>query len=324
MPLINIGKAELIIRLADIETDLPDIVRIVGPYESQPLTVEALHTQFLNSPPERMIRRLVAVDGQGAVTGYAYLSHPTGAPARHFYAWVGVDPACRRQGVGAALWQAALAYLDEKGATRLASEVLEDDPDSLAFARRRDFSIDRHHYASFLDLATFDETLFLAGLAALQAQGIRFCALAALPDTPETRRQFYELNLAVVRDIPGENWDFEEYPQFYAQYIVGAPWFSRTNQLLAMDGEQMVGFASVRLFPETNRAYNATTGVIRPYRGRKIGLALKVLAARYARSQGAQRVTTDNDSLNTPILAINRRLGYQPLPGQYLLVRWLR
>jgi hypothetical protein len=33
-------------------------------------------------------------------------------------------------------------------------------------------------------------------------------------------------------------------------------------------------------------------------------------------------VRTDNDSLNAPILAINQKMGYQPLPGQYFLVRW--
>jgi hypothetical protein len=45
-----------------------------------------------------------------------------------------------------------------------------------------------------------------------------------------------------------------------------------------------------------------------------------VLAARYARLHGALRLETDNNSINAPILAINRRMGYQPQPGKY----WLR
>lgn len=70
-------------------------------------------------------------------------------------------------------------------------------------------------------------------------------------------------------------------------------------------------------------ACNAMAGMIRDYRGRKIALALKVLAARYARLHEARTLETDNDPLNAPILVINRRMGYQPQPGTYQLVRWL-
>ena len=311
------------IRPARIETDLPGIVSVINPYENHTMTVDRLRAQFQNSPPERMIQRLVAVDESDTVTGYSYISHPVGAPDHHFYAWVGVDPAQRGRGTGSTLWEASLAYLQEKGAARLASEVLEIEPGSLAFAQRRGFTVDRHHYDSVLDLATFDDTPFQPTIAALEAQGIRFCSLADFPGTPETQRKFYELNLAVVMDIPGENWDFAMYPKFFEEYIVGASWFKPENQLLAVDGEEMVGLASVRLFPERQSAYNATTGVIRAYRGRDIGLALKIMAVRYARQHGARRVTTDNDSLNAPILAINHKMGYQPQPGQYFLVRWL-
>lgn len=317
------AKVNMNIRPARIETDLPAIVRIVNPYESHPVTVDSLRSQFQHSPPERMIQRLVSVDDKDIVTGYAYISHPISAPENHFYAWVGVAPAHRRQGIGAALWSASLDYLQAKGASRLASECMDYAPDSLAFAQRHGFTIDRHHYASALDLSTFDEMSFLPDIASLEAQGIRFCSLADIPDTPETQRKFYELNLAVVRDIPGENWDFDQYSKFFAEHIVGAKWFNPENQLLAVDGETFVGLGSVRLFPEKQSAYNATTGVIREYRGRKIGLALKVMATRYARQHGATQVTTDNDSLNAPILAINRKMGYLPLPGQYILVRWL-
>jgi GNAT superfamily N-acetyltransferase len=210
-----------------------------------------------------------------------------------------------------------------QGATRLGSEILDSDPSSLAFAEHRGFTIDRQHFYSTLDLKTFDEAPYLPGIAALEAQGLRLCSLADFPDNLETRCKFYELNLSVVRDIPGENWDYAAYPQFFEERILGAAWFRRAGQLLAVDGDTWVGFASVSLSPETQSAYNATTGVIRAYRGRKIAQALKIMAARYARQHGAQMIRTDNDSLNAPILAINRKMGYQPQPGTYLLVRWL-
>ena len=68
---------------------------------------------------------------------------------------------------------------------------------------------------------------------------------------------------------------------------------------------------------------NTMTGVRRAYRGRGIALVLKLLAIRYARSLGALFVRTHNDSGNAPMLAINRKLGYQPEPGIYGLKKMM-
>ncbi len=77
----------------------------------------------------------------------------------------------------------------------------------------------------------------------------------------------------------------------FEEFVIQAPWFRREGQLLAVDGDQWIGMAAVGLFPETHSAYNEYTGVLRPYRGRKIATSLKVLAARYARQNGADRLS---------------------------------
>ena len=314
----------LTIRIASVESDLPGIVDVLNVCEpNHPTTVEALRPYFEDRTPGHVDRRLVAVDEKETVLGYSVAVHVAEAPAHHFYVWIGVDPAHRFQGNGSALWDASLSLLQEQSATRLSSEVPDSDQAGLTFAQQRGFSIDRQHFYSVLDLTTFDETPYLPLIAGLEAEGIRFCSLADLPDSPETRRKFYELNLAVVRDIPGEDWNFENYPIFFEKHILESPNFRREGQLLAVEGDTLAGLAAVSLFTDKQSAYNATTGVIRAYRGRKIALALKVLSARYARQSGMQKLRTDNDSLNAPILAINRRLGYQPQPGTYHLVHWL-
>ena len=63
------------------------------------------------------------------------------------------------------------------------------------------------------------------------------------------------------------------------------------------------------------------TGVFKEYRGRKIALALKLLATRYARLLGATFIRTNNDSQNAPILAINKKMGYTPEPGWF---KWVK
>lgn len=310
------------IRPASVDTDLPGIIQVLNACDpDHPTSVDSLRSNFLDATPGRIQQRLVAVDENDAVTGCSVAVHVVEAPALHFYVWLGVAPAFRRQGLGSALWGLVLEFLQAQGATRLGSDVLDTDPLGLGFAERRGFKIDRQHFYSVLDLAKFDEAPYLPGIALLETQGIRFCSLADFPDTPGTRRKFYEINLSVVMDIPGEDWNFENYPGFFEKRILGSPRFRREGQLLAVDGDTFVGFAAVSLFPESRSAYNATTGVIRSYRGRRIALALKVLSARYARGHGASTLRTDNDSLNAPILAINRKMGYQRQPGIYQLVR---
>jgi GNAT superfamily N-acetyltransferase len=312
------------IRPARVETDIPGITGLCNLLEPDtPETEDSLREQFLRQSPGRIDCRSVAVDEQDAVIGYSVIVHAGGMPDHHFYMWIGVLPGCRCQGIGSALWERGLAFLREQGATRVSGETLDGDPAGLAFAQRRGFTIDRHHFHSYLELATFDETPYLPIIHGLEAEGIRFCTLADLPDTIDTREAYCDLNLAAVRDIPGEVWDFSGYHDFFIERIWSGKWFRREGNLVALHGENMVGFATLHLRPETHEAYNATTGVIRAYRGRKIALALKVLATRYARANGALRMTTDNDSLNVPMLAVNRRMGYIPQSGKYILVRWM-
>jgi GNAT superfamily N-acetyltransferase len=310
------------IRPARIETDLPAIVRIINPYETNPRTVAQVRSFFQHNPPGRIQARLVAVDNNDAVSGYSGFVHEASAPAGHCIVWVIVDPAFRRQGLGASLWQACLAALPAQSATRLEMDVFENDPVGLGFAQRRGFSIHHHIFRSTLNLAIFDESPYLTGLANLTAQGIRFCALSDFPDTPEIRHKLHDLNSCLAQDIPNNDGRPPDYADF-EKYIFEAPWFRREGQLLAVAGDQWIGLAAVSLSPETHSAYNQHTGVIRAYRGRKIAQALKIMAVRYARHSSAQTMVTDNDSLNAPILAINRKMGYQPQPGKYWLERWL-
>jgi GNAT superfamily N-acetyltransferase len=306
------------IRTAQIETDLPDIVRITNPYESHPVTVDQVREWFQYNPPGRVQRRLVSVDEKGAITGYAGCVHEADAPAGKFVSWVIVDPALHGLGIGTALWEVLLSELKALGAARLTSDVFDNDPQSLAFAVRRGFAIDEHFFNFELDLATFDETPFLADIAHLESQGIRFCALADFPDTPETRRKLYELNISYILDHANmaPPWTFKGFEEF----VIQAPWFCREGQLLAVDGERWVGMAPVSVFPDTCTAYNLHTGVLPDYRDRKIATSLQVLAARYARRHGADRIIADSNLHNAPILAINRKMGYQRQPGKYTLV----
>ncbi len=95
-------------------------------------------------------------------------------------------------------------------------------------------------------------------------------------------------------------------------------------QIMAADGDRVIGLGAVGYFAATNSMYNMITGVHPDYRGRKIALALKLLTLRYAKQAGAAYIRTNNDSENAPMLALNRKLGYVPETGMYFLIQTLQ
>lgn len=307
------------IRPARIETDLDEIARLVRPYDGEYITPELMRRRYQYRPPGRIQRRLVSVDENDAVTGNAGYVHEADGPEGHFTAWVIVDPGRRGQGIGTDLWNVVEKELRELGARRLVSDLLDSDPPSLVFAEHRGFSIDQHFFSFELDLASFDETPYLPAIAGLEAQGIRFCALSDFPADEESNHKLYDLNSSDMLENSHASapWTYA----IFEEFVLKADWFRREGQLLALDGEQWVGMAAVSLFPDTEHAFNEYTGVLRPYRRRKIATSLKVLAARYARQNGAQKLLTDSNLHNRAILAINRKMGYRPQPGKYTIQR---
>ncbi len=308
----------LAIRPLDIGGDLEWLAGLGNQWRSEPISCAYLQEWLEHKGPGRVCRLAVALTAQGERAGYSECIHETWDPAGQFSLWVQVDPRYAGQGIGARLYAEGLACAYQQGAACLTSEVKDDAPTSLEFAARRGFSIDRHIFESVLDLDAFRFTPELLALEEGLAGKLRIVSLADLGYTLEARRQLYAINRDTALDIPGREENFLPYEEF-EQLVMGADWFNPAGQFLASFDGQWAGMAAVRLIPATRGAYNLMTGVLPEFRGRKIAQALKLHAIRYAQTHGALTMRTNNDSLNMPMLAINRKLGYLPRPGIFKL-----
>jgi GNAT superfamily N-acetyltransferase len=306
------------IRPLVLQTDLSRVVELINLVESEPITSSDFENWEHNAPPGRIVHRIVAEDDSASVIGYAYAVHETWSDAGHFNIGTVVDPLARGHGVGGALYAALEDFSQANNAVEFTASVHENRPSALHFAEQRGYRVKRHLFESTLDLTTFDESPYEYLIPALEASGIRFFSLADAGNTRTALRKLYEVNYATVLDIPGAEHDWVAFDAFES-YTRQAEWFRPEGQLLAADGDDYIGLSAVQLIPEKQGAYNLMTGVMPAYRGRKIALALKLLAIRYAKAHGAIYLRTHNDSMNAPMLAINRKLGYQPLPGKLIL-----
>ena len=305
--------------------DLPRVVELTNMVDPEPIDVENMRERMDNAPPWRIQQRVVAIDSDGGIVGFYTALHDSWLIAGHFWIHVIVDKAQRHLGVGTLLFDDALKYVQQQNATHIDSHVRDQCEECLQFAQHRGFSIEGHTFESRLELATFDEARFAGTIEAIEASGIRFFTLADLSNTPEAQRQLYEINRAFAADNPGNDragWEFQSFEAFNKN-VFQASWFRADGQIIAADGDKWVGMAAAGYLKNGNTMLNAFTGVDRVYRGRKLALALKLQAIRYARKYGASSMLTNNDSRNAPMLAINNKLGYQREPGIYELVRKL-
>jgi GNAT superfamily N-acetyltransferase len=305
-------------RPINLESDAADIARLYNFTANEALTAESVIDWW--TPREGEIRMtMLALNENGVATGYWDVDRETWMKPGTFFIKVIVAPEERRRGLGRQMYEDALRFACEHGATHLESNVQEIDAISLQFTQARGFKIVHHSFESTLDLTNFDEHRFDDLMARLRAEGFRFFSLAEAGVTDENKHKLYEVNRLSGLDNPGNEATF---PDFYAfsKNVFDASWFRADTQVLVSHGDRWVGLSAIGIYPADKHAYNAFTGVLREYRGRGLAQALKLQTILLAKKEGMRYVRTNNDSNNAPMLAVNRRLGYKPEPGKYQLL----
>jgi RimJ/RimL family protein N-acetyltransferase len=165
-----------------------------------------------------------------------------------------------------------------------------------------------------LDVERFDDADFEPYLLRAESAGTRFTTMADLGDTPEHRRALYELNRACSADIPDRG-PFYTYDEYVAQRIEVAT-YHPAGVVIAVSGDDWIGMSATSLHPEQALAFSEMTGVLAPHRGNGLSLALKLLAIRFVRSSGLQRLVAFHHPRNQTAIAMNRRLGFVDVRGQ--------
>ncbi|MBB5918453.1 GNAT superfamily N-acetyltransferase [Nocardia transvalensis] len=154
----------------------------------------------------------------------------------------------------------------------------------------------------------FDDAEFAPYLERAGEAGVTFTTLAGLGDTEDNRRAVYELNRICAADIP-ERGEFFSYAEYVAQRFE-ARGYDPAGVILAVRAGELVGMSAVSLHAEPGVAFSEMTGVLRPFRGHGLSLALKLLAITFARSAGYRWMVTFHHPRNAAAIAMNQRLGF--------------
>lgn len=305
--------------------DFPRIVEILNSQITEPTTLENYIRAEEARPKDEPYRRVVVQLETGEIAGWGVTVHESTNRPGEFFMRVRVDAPYRRQGIGQAIYNHLIEYALAHGATRMESGTREQDTEAYEWAQRRGFATENHLFESTRTLTDWDPAPFQEAVEKVKASGIRFATLAQATEGMEKMemyRKYHAFVIPLIHDIPSvEDRPRMPFDEWY-NYVKDDPEWKPEQILLAIDGETWAAVAHLVKTP-SGALYHEFTGVARDFRSRGITLALKVEALNLAQTLDAPYIRTNNLSINPRILAVNKKMGYVPAPGIYLLAKKL-
>jgi RimJ/RimL family protein N-acetyltransferase len=272
---------------------------------------------------DNVVERWVALQG-GQPVGLAFHRHTPWEKMPERFGRVSGDllPAVRT----AARVDALYAFAEERsrtdGTKTFTTWTWEDDLLRLAVLEARGFNDERRERFWELDLvANKDRIEKMAdeSRARMRKEGIEILTLARDPD-PEKYRKLWRMSNEAEQDIPttvphtDTAWEvFEEWQR--------SPGLREDRQWIAREGDDIVGVSQLSYPPTRGIVETDWTGTARKVRGRGVARALKCETVMQAMVLGVDRVRTDNDGENAPILHLNASMGYRRLKDMIQLMK---
>jgi GNAT superfamily N-acetyltransferase len=216
----------------------------------------------------------------------------------------------------AARLDALMAFAEEHvaaaGALRTTQWIWEDDTTKLAVATARGFREERRERFWELDLVANKEKLAQmteASRAWMREQGIRILPLDRETD-PERYTKLWRMSNEAEQDVPTT---VPHLPAPFEGFMASlrTPAVREDRIWIARSGDDLVGISMLGYPPVRGVVQTEWTATARSVRGKGVARALKCETVMQAIALAIDRVKTDNDSQNKPILHINESMGYR-------------
>ena len=282
-------------------------------YPENPTSASEIAAGDKRRDPKFRFQRWIAVIekqvvGMGYYTQSNWFAHP-----QKFILWIGVLPDHQRRGIGSGLYETILHGLQSYDPIAVRATAGEDFIQSRQFLEKRGFREVIRDIRSELDVRSFDLSRFSGLEDHFRDEGIEIKTLAELEGDPERNRKLYDLDWEISLTVPGDlaagigRRGFDQ----YVEYAITGPSVLPEGFFVAVKGGEYIGLSHVRTIEKGVSLYQGLTGVRPQYRGQGIGLAMKIRVIEFAKAGGYSLIRAENDAKNSPMLAMNGKLGYE-------------
>jgi ribosomal protein S18 acetylase RimI-like enzyme len=279
-------------------------------YPDYAITVDEARFLDQQRGPEGTHRRWVLEDNGSIVATCEYSQFLEGNQPREFGCNVMVHPDYQRQGIGTRMCDHLLTALQPIEPVALRNRVREDMLPGLRFLEKHGFCETKRSWESLIDVQQFSRACFLPIEEAVKAQGIEITTVPVLADNPGRDQLLYALYRELSDDVPGISGRQLMSYYTFADYVLNGSLSLPDAFFVALHNGEYIGMSFLQASQQNDILYTGLTGVKRVYRRRNIALVLKLHAIVYAQTHQHQQIRTWNDTTNTPILAVNQRLGF--------------
>ena len=228
---------------------------------------------------------------------------------------VSVHPDWRNYGLGTRLYNHVINALAPFDPLLIRAHVREDKADGVQFVQKRGFNEVMRDWESYLPVAGFDPAPFASAQTRVKNAGIVIKTLPELEGDRDRDRKLYELDWALVLDMPSSDTPTEPGFDNWKKRYFENPNFLPDAWFVACDGDKYVGLSFLGNSQSSNALYQQTTGVLPAYRRKGIALALKLRGAEYAKQGGREKINTWNATSNRAMLSINEAMGFIKKPA---------
>jgi GNAT superfamily N-acetyltransferase len=266
--------------------------------------------------PKLKFKRWVATEsdqivGMGYYSQSIWFAHP-----QKFMIWVGVLPEHQGHDIGSMLYDSIMQGLQPFDPIALRATASEDRIRSIRFLEKRGFREVIRDIRSELDVQAFDLSRFTNLENRFRARGIEIKILPELENDPDRNQKLYDLDWELSLSVPGDlaAGIGRRGLDNYISYAISSPNVLPQGFFVAVKGDEYVGLSHVLSREKGVSLYQGLTGVKPQYRRLGLGLAMKIRVIAFAKAAGYATIFAENDAKNTPMLAMNKRLGYVRKP----------
>jgi GNAT superfamily N-acetyltransferase len=291
--------------LVDIHTSLG----IVWP--EQPRSAVAWASLDASRSPKNPHARWVAVEAGRPVGFAACWRGPAAYPPLSFQIDIQVHPQFQRRGIGGALYERLVLWLQAYAPPALRADAFTNLPQGFPFLVKRGFYEAFRETPVHLEVAAFDPRPYAGLEPTLEGEGIVIRSLPELAGDPGRERKLYDLYWEAEEDLPREG-SLSERPDFsdWLGWGLNDPCMLQEAYFVAVHGKEYVGLRELYSYGDGGVLLGSLLGVRRGYRRRGIGLALQLRGIAYARQHGYRLLKTCTALQNTRMQALFDKLGF--------------